>query len=262
LLADGELVGIFPEGERSVLGDYQGALPPVADILARLPAPVVPVGLSGSYDSGPRWARHLRRRRVRVRVGPPIEWRQCPPARAVDTAIRSLLASDPAPVNLRGLRRERLGLVLWLCPRCGDERAWRPARLACDSCGARFLGTASGDFVDERGHVASLAELGRAVRRAGHPGALTARASAWVERQMTGPIRPLEPIGEGVVEVSAAAVRFGGLELPRHEIRSFSTEGADILQVATTQAMWQFHLLDGSAFRMHDALAASAHSRR
>jgi 1-acyl-sn-glycerol-3-phosphate acyltransferase len=56
LLAEGEVIGMAVETERSVLGRYQGVPEDVAGIIARLGVPVVPVGISGSYDSGPRWA--------------------------------------------------------------------------------------------------------------------------------------------------------------------------------------------------------------
>jgi 1-acyl-sn-glycerol-3-phosphate acyltransferase len=74
VLAEGGIVGVFPEGERTPLGQRQRSLAGSAHLIARLPYPVIPMGISGAYDVGPRWADVLRRRPVVVRVGRPIAW--------------------------------------------------------------------------------------------------------------------------------------------------------------------------------------------
>ncbi len=255
LLAEGELVGIAPEGERSVLGDYQGARPDVAAILARLPVPVVPVGVSGNYDCGPRWADALRRRPVAIRVGPPLRFDPAtPPERTIDTGIRALLATDPQPVCLDGLAPERIARVLWRCPRCGDEPTWHAAALHCGACGARFSGTPEGALRDEAGAAHSLAALGRAVREWPETAPLAARVTGWREAAMFGPIRPLAPLGAGELRADREALGFGELRIAYAAIRTTSTERADTLQIATRDAMWQFRFAAGSAFRFQGAV--------
>lgn len=73
-LAEGEAVGIYPEGERS----WDGALQPVRRGTMRLllgaGVPVVPCGISGAYDVWPRWSRRIRRRRVVISFGEPMVW--------------------------------------------------------------------------------------------------------------------------------------------------------------------------------------------
>jgi hypothetical protein len=71
---------------------------------------------------------------------------------------------------------------------------------------------------------------------------------------MFGPIAPLEPLGDGDLEVGPDGLRFGDLRVPLDRIRTLTTERADTLQVATAEAMWQFVLEGGSAFRLQRAL--------
>lgn len=261
LLADGEVIGMAPEGERSVLGGYEGALPDVARIVARLGVPVVPVGISGNYDCGPRWAAVLRRRPVRVRVGSPLAWDPArPPHRVVDDAIRTLLDADPQPVHLDGLPPARIARALWRCPRCGDEAAWTAAALSCAACGARWTPTPEGRFRGPDGDLA-LADLGRAVRRFPEPGALVARALAFHEASLFAPIRQLDAVGEGELHVAVDELRFrarraasdvsrrGEVAIALHDVRSTSIERGDTLQLALRGEMWQFRFQDGSAFR-------------
>lgn len=254
LLAEGELVGLFVEGERSPLGDYQGAEPGVASILARLPAPVIPVGISGSYDSGPRWADRLRRREVRLRVGAPLRFEAEAPATVVDRAIRGLLDADPQPVRLSGLPRHRLARVLWRCPCCGDEPAWAAERLACGSCGASYGSTADGWLRERGGSCRSLGDLGRNVRALPESLPLRVPATALRERSSFGPIRRLEPVADGELVIGPGGLRLGSLEVRAAEVRSVSTERADTLQVGTCDGMVQFRLGGGSAFRLHAAV--------
>jgi 1-acyl-sn-glycerol-3-phosphate acyltransferase len=252
-LAEGEVIGIAIEGERAALGKYQGALADVAGIMARLGVPVVPVGISGAYDSGPRWSDVVRRRPVRVRAGPAVQFHDRSPTEAIDQAILPLLEENPQPVHLDGLPREKLHRVLWRCPACSEGEPWRPALLECAGCGARFT-ERGGRFADSAGKLMSLADLGERVRSVVDQGDVVVGAGVWRERCMFGPIEPLEPLGEGLVTLGPAGVRFGDLHIPIEAIISVGTERADTLQVATRDGMWQVRLLDGSAFRLHLAV--------
>ena len=73
-LAEGRGVGIYPEGERSWDGVLQPFRRGTIRFLLRAGVPVVPCGISGAYDAWPRWSRKVRRRRVRVTFGPPLDW--------------------------------------------------------------------------------------------------------------------------------------------------------------------------------------------
>lgn len=72
ILARGEVVGVFPEGRISRDGRLQRFRPGLAWIAARSGAPVVPVGIRGSFRSLPRHRRVPRPVRVTVHVGHPL----------------------------------------------------------------------------------------------------------------------------------------------------------------------------------------------
>ena len=104
----GFLVGIFPEGTRS--DDHQlGELKPgFIALLRHGKSPVVPVGVAGAGHSLPRGGKWMRRGRVRVVYGPPIEWRELEP-----------LTSRGREPELLALIRERMLTV------CHESADWR-----------------------------------------------------------------------------------------------------------------------------------------
>ncbi len=254
LVEAGELVAVHVEGERSTLGRLLPPLPGAARLLSRLGAPIIPVGISGSYDVGPRWAGVLRRRPVTVRVGPPLHLAGSEPAEAISRALAALVRPDPQPVHLEGLPRERLAAVLWRCPRCLAEPPWRPAALRCEGCGAGWQATTEGLLSGPAGPPRTLAEVAAPVWAAPEPGPLRMEVEGFRERSLTGPIEPLQPLGRGTLLVESGALRFGDLVVPLHRLRSTSTEHADTLQVATADGMWQFRAESGSVFRLQLAV--------
>jgi 1-acyl-sn-glycerol-3-phosphate acyltransferase len=253
-LAAGEVVGFFPERERSVTGSYQGADPVVAAVTARLGVPVVPVGINGGYQFGPRWADTLRRRPVLVRFGPPIDFAGRGSAGAIDAAIRALLDHDPQRLDLAGLPREHLGRVLWQCPACRREDGWRPADLACDRCGAAWKPAPDG-LLDGPGGPTTLGALAL-TQRSGPRRPVEVEAAAEQERSVWGPPQPLQSLGRAALRVDEHGLRFGDLEIPAAALRTVSTERADTLQVAVEGAMWHFRLEGGSVFRLQWMLEA------
>jgi len=210
----------------------------------------VPVGITGNYDCGPRWASVLRRRPVTVRVGPPLQWDpERAPEQVIDSGLRALLDADPQPVRFEGLPAGRIARVLWRCPRCGDEAGWVAAALTCSACGARYTPTSDG-LLRDAGAEFTLASLGHGVRRFVDSGPLAARVRASRERATFGPIRSLVPAEDGELSAAPDGLRLGSLAIGLRDIRSTSIERGDTLQVALRDSMWQFRFLDGSAFRV------------
>jgi 1-acyl-sn-glycerol-3-phosphate acyltransferase len=73
-VAEGEGVGVYPEGERSWDAQLQPFRRGTIRLLLKAGVPVIPCGLAGSYDVWPRWSKKVRRRRVRVEFGKAIRW--------------------------------------------------------------------------------------------------------------------------------------------------------------------------------------------
>lgn len=145
-IANGEAVGIFPEGRRSIDGSACPIPESVARLIKKYKVPVVTVHTSGGYFVWPRWS---------------PSWRRG----GVETVARRLLAKDDI-VNMevdeiyqvicqalayneydwnrqkktklyQEVAPNRLELILHQCPRCQSERAMRSlgSRLSCQACG-------------------------------------------------------------------------------------------------------------------------------
>ena len=75
---EGHILGIFPEGERS----WDGRMLPfkygTMRLMLALGLPVIPVGISGSYELLPRWGGGLKRVPIRINIGKPMHFEQVP----------------------------------------------------------------------------------------------------------------------------------------------------------------------------------------
>ncbi|MDI6692926.1 MAG: lysophospholipid acyltransferase family protein [Anaerosomatales bacterium] len=78
LLADGELVGIFPEGTRQDSDELGSARGGVAFVALRSNVPIVPIGIVGTGHVWPRGQRLPKLRRVTVVYGEPIAVHEFP----------------------------------------------------------------------------------------------------------------------------------------------------------------------------------------
>ena len=173
LLAAGELIMLFPEGERSWAGAPLEPIVPSVKFLARLKAPIYLAEIEGSYDHWPRWDASPRRRPVTVRFRGPIELpgpgeRRRPAGgrgRWWDAVYRSGGPLDAAAAcaalaamlqeSCRGearrldlLRRGRIEQVAQLicyCPECARPgMSVTGLRLGCRECGAAWLPSPGG----------------------------------------------------------------------------------------------------------------------
>jgi 1-acyl-sn-glycerol-3-phosphate acyltransferase len=93
-LANGELVGVFPEGRLTADGEMSAFRPGIARIVARTPVPVIPMALSGLWDSV--FARNPRRlgnagkllyKKVSLAIGTPVS-----PAAATPEYLHDLVS--------------------------------------------------------------------------------------------------------------------------------------------------------------------------
>ncbi len=73
ILKDGKVLGLFPEGTRSPNGELQPAKSGIGFLISKAAVRVVPAYVDGSFLAFPKGAKRIKRGRVRVFYGPPIE---------------------------------------------------------------------------------------------------------------------------------------------------------------------------------------------
>jgi 1-acyl-sn-glycerol-3-phosphate acyltransferase len=100
-LREGRPVVLAPEGTRSRTGRLSTIHPVLARLAARAGVPVVPLGIVGSFSALPAGARFPRRRKILLRVGPPLRLDRSSPdeqlARQIRDSIAALLPPEQQP---------------------------------------------------------------------------------------------------------------------------------------------------------------------
>jgi len=71
-LKEGKVIGLFPEGTRSLDGQIHEAKGGIGFLIAKGSVPVVPIYIEGTHKAFPKGASKLRSARLSVRVGKPI----------------------------------------------------------------------------------------------------------------------------------------------------------------------------------------------
>lgn len=150
VLARGDVVGVFPEGRRSI----DGSCGPVPDSLARFikkaAVPVVFVKTNGGYLTWPRWSVFRRPGQIEITAKLLFTVAQI---RAMDTShIQNLVCKEMAYSDYEWNRRtksvfrhlkaaEGLHRILHQCPRCLGERRMRSKGISlyCSECGNAAL---------------------------------------------------------------------------------------------------------------------------
>ena len=125
VLERGEGVCLYPEGERSWDGTLQPLRRGTVRLLLKAGVPVIPCGISGSFEARPRWSRSLHRARVSLRFGEAIHFgvhdTRAERDRALDAATERI---SSALLRLSGERVSEAGES----GGAGDARPGRPHR--------------------------------------------------------------------------------------------------------------------------------------
>ena len=181
LLAAGDVVAMFPEGERSWTGIPQDLLAAAARLISSLKVPVFLAQVEGSYDHWPRWDDVPRWRPITVRLSGPLSLPRTP---ALDkswsrrhwwhaiyqrsTRVEAATARDALSEIFRDTTRgentrldltrrgrlRRVPRLLCFCPECAGIRiSADDSRLACPDCGAAWIPGADGTLLRERTSV-------------------------------------------------------------------------------------------------------------
>lgn len=86
-LEAGRGVGIYIEGERTWDGRLQAPRRGTLRLILKAGVPVIPSGISGTYDVWPRWDRRIQRSTVRIRFGAPLRFPRLDDRRARNGAL-------------------------------------------------------------------------------------------------------------------------------------------------------------------------------
>lgn len=116
-LEAGHGICIYPEGERSWDGSVQPLRKGAVRLVLKSGVPVVPCGISGSFDVWPRWSRRVLRRPVTVRFGRPFRFGRVDDRRERNERL------EETEARIRGALSKLSGAPLARTPTGGGERA-------------------------------------------------------------------------------------------------------------------------------------------
>ena len=228
VLKEKEIVGIFPEGERSWDGNPLPVPEAVKKVLVRLDASIIPARIEGSYAVYPRWSGRPLPGRVTIRFLPPIQSPFTP--EAVDAILETIAVRSAGrtwiPRSANGIER-----LLWACPVCyaiGSVRA-RKRSVLCAHCGASWR-------LDRR----------LCLRDAGDEATPLAELAARLSEDLFQQVRELRSIGRvdllegsekldfvtsGELHYQDRTLRIGGRDFSLPEVRTLRLEGRDRLDL-------------------------------
>ena len=226
-LREGEIVGVFPEGERSWDGNPLPISQTVKKLLARLKVPIVPVRIEGSYAILPRWAKVPLPGPITVRFFAP---RLPPFSKEEVTEILGLIAVRSDGQTRFSHSTSGIERLLWACPRCFTigSITTRRRSIRCKSCDACWkidrrlvLQGRSGNKVHLADLAASLSDILADKESLASIGRVTL---------LEGKDR-LQPIALGQAGYKAQMLHVGKMSVPLRGVRSLTIEGNNRLDI-------------------------------
>ena len=155
MIEAGQVVGIFPEGGRTLYGTPLPILKETLKLIQHCRVPILPVHLDGAYEIWPRWASNRRRGSVTVRFGPVIPVAEQGDLQQLEKLIVQRIFADQkilrevrSPAIARGMDH-----VLWACRKCSALNSIRVAsgnEIHCDQCASRWTATPAYALVDQQ----------------------------------------------------------------------------------------------------------------
>lgn len=264
------VVGIFPEGRRSIDGSCCPIPESVAKLIKKLKVPVVAVRTSGGYFVWPRWSSGWRPGRIETVAAQllTVEEIAAMKVEEIHAVVCRTLAYNDYDWNRSARQRylhknaaEDLHLILHQCPRCHSERAMRSSqnKLYCSRCG-------NGAVISEYGFLQPVDQESIAF---GTP----VQWNAWQRQNMLAVVRDenfhihvkvkdlqvadkysgaYRSCGYGEMTVDQAGLHFHGLAdgqetdlfFPCEMLPSISTEFREDFEVCDTTRAWWFFLAE------------------
>ncbi len=232
-LKEGEIVAIFPEGERTWDGNPLPITAKVTKLLARANVPIIPVRIQGSYAIFPRWARFPLPGRITVRIFPPF----LPPLSSKH--ISSTLAMVAAQSDGKTwFRRPASGIsqLLWACPIChevGTIHTKGPV-IHCQHCNNSWRIDRQLMLHSCNGKTDSVASLAASLK-AEEIFKGQKSLSSYGEVDLLEGEQDLRLIASGKLQYQAGVLRVGSISFPVANARSLTIEGRNRLDIGLGQ---------------------------
>ncbi len=143
LVKSGQIVGIFPEGGRSIDGSPLPILKETLKLIQHSRVPILPVHLDGAYEIWPRWASNLRRGKVAATFNPIIPVEAQANLDELEHHIRHSIFTNEkvfSPVKTGSIARG-LDNFLWACNKCQAHNSivvHSPNSIRCTACDSQW----------------------------------------------------------------------------------------------------------------------------
>ncbi|NQV15770.1 1-acyl-sn-glycerol-3-phosphate acyltransferase [bacterium] len=137
----GQVVGIFPEGGRSIDGSPLPILKETLKLIQHCKVPILPVHLDGAYEIWPRWAPNRRRGKVSVTFKPVIPVKNQGDLLELEALIRNAIFASSKTFRSVKTHNITRGLdnFLWACNECYTHDSITVVSknmIKCNACGS------------------------------------------------------------------------------------------------------------------------------
>jgi len=138
-----DVIGIFPEGERSWTGTMNTLKPETLNLFRKFShIPILPVKLIGNFYAWPRWGKSIRRAKLLVDIQSPIrvnpDWDMDELEERLVRAIEPVDLDKPEFHCRSGNWADDISIVLYRCPGCRQFDSVKVSgknECRCDKCG-------------------------------------------------------------------------------------------------------------------------------
>lgn len=143
MINKGQVVGIFPEGGRSIDGSPLPILKETLKLIQRCKVPILPVHLEGAYEIWPRWAPNRRRGKVSASFKPIIPIQDQENLDDLEKLIQNEIFSPSKTFSKVKTHAIAKGLdnFLWACCKCHAHNAIQVIsgdQIKCRQCESRW----------------------------------------------------------------------------------------------------------------------------
>lgn len=151
---EGEILGVFPEGERTWDGNSLSIEPAVLRLLKSVQVPLIPARVDGSYAAYPRWSSYPLPSRIKVQFFEKFDPKNA--STALSCIRNAKIGHICIPRGTSGLER-----LIWACPNCGTigSITSHGRKISCAQCHSKWRLDRYLNLHSEDGTAVPLQEL-------------------------------------------------------------------------------------------------------